>query len=1201
MKQSWNGYPLSLACCSGSIIVVILFIIALISVEDSAVFAEEVRFMPASAPTQAMIGEGTASWQLQDGVYLIQCQVTKRGVYVENWNIDATVFDLRLASAQTLSPETNRIGLAVRNPNASGKPNADFRILLGDSTGGEWAVATQLQGGYGQLPQTEHFEKIETMPFQFSDSGRVGPWVMTAVGAKQSDEYTHPQPPFKLLGVRVIVKAEGMLDFSVRNIHPINAGKGYDPSWTFCRNSFWAYRARREEQPSRSGWGEDEATPFLRPDDLCLHPGEYAYTWELTDLETQTPRASASGEFVVAPDTSVSVRFPLLPVGTYRLHMYVREDSQPLGREYFLHHLVHANSQNISLPVGLPPKPLTCHAEAGPVFKDIQSARINLSAHTPEPEDRIVWTVLSADNRQLISGQGLQNVQVNLSDAFAQGEASVCLDAMLVRDGKTIDRLRRVFGCSRFNNLDRRPPYTNIPGGKKQLLSGLFERTKGDWSEGGTPIVSRQDEFYKKFTDWMNDALYTGYNIVELSAPWYELEPLPGVYEFRYLDTIVKLATDRGLAVMLRVHPCVDKLPEWLDRQTQRSADGRWVGIWKGGSTPICTLASDVMRNAQETFLSALASHYAPNRNVIGYTLGNAFFDHGFIDMPHLSQYSGYSEQMRIKFCQYLQKKYGTVDAASLAHKTNYAGWEQIPLPKPVFKTTTEGRLLPRCDALWLDYIDCKRNVILSFRTQAIDALRRGDPGCIIGPYADDARALMEDYLDKHSSENVMLAQGSMEDLHPPLALGYEVRYEPIRKVTHTSPITDVGVSNLLFYQPGRNTFFNYWSVHWHLPEVEPTILEAENRLKQWFSCVDKLMGAMPLPKENETGKPGLVVASLETLLNTWQHTFSPRFKENYLAAYMYRCGLEQVDSRVAYSNQLAALLDGTPYVYIPCFNDEISHELAVALESYVRSGGRLILDGNAGNWTEKGVTAGSLRELLQLPTTRVQQEPLSNSAMDSGTEVAQIDKNATMLQGLRLVFRTRQWYPPIGSEPSWLHRCARGYFLPARFTGTVSDEAQVLARIGADPVALRIPFGQGEILAFSGATDWSASTDLAVQLDNWGKGLPLVLRHKHAQDALVSAFIKNKTIYAVGRRIISGQLLGEMVWGKKYPLEAKEKHATSIPVNNMPSGMWHIRELLNRVDCGSLQGEQIRAGGIHLSLSPGEAFLLEIEPVPFP
>src|SRR5208283_2398215 len=100
----------------------------------------------------------------------------------------------------------------------------------------------------------------------------------------------------------------------------------------------------------------------------------------------------------------------------------------------------------------------------GGIFPPGRPAGVRLGIRLPLPGDAIMWTITAADRRQLASGSGDGGVEVQLEPLFTAGDASLWLDARLLRGGRQIDVLRRVFG--RPSAPAAGPATTDRPGGK---------------------------------------------------------------------------------------------------------------------------------------------------------------------------------------------------------------------------------------------------------------------------------------------------------------------------------------------------------------------------------------------------------------------------------------------------------------------------------------------------------------------------------------------------------------------------------------------------------------------------------------------------------------------------------------------------------------------------------------------------------------
>ncbi|HEY9250201.1 MAG TPA: hypothetical protein VIO38_13760, partial [Rariglobus sp.] len=151
-------------------------------------------------------------------------------------------------------------------------------------------------------------------------------------------------------------------------------------------------------------------------------------------------------------------------------------------------------------------------------------------------------------------------------------------------------------------------------------------------------------------------------------------------------------------------------------------------------------------------------------------------------------------------------------------------------------------------------------------------------------------------------------------------------------------------------------------------------------------------------------------------------------------------------------------------------------------------------------------------------------------------------------------------------------------------------------------PAAVRVPFGQGEVLAFVGTVDWLGNTGLAAAVDAWGRSDTKI----HAQavadesDALIlRTFAKDDRRFLVGRRFVGHEVL-ERLKTTKTALEDTGPHMLKVcfAVGSLGAGRYHLRDLLNDRDLGSFESAALMQDGVEVSLSPGEAVYWEARPV---
>ena len=156
---------------------------------------------------------------------------------------------------------------------------------------------------------------------------------------------------------------------------------------------------------------------------------------------------------------------------------------------------------------------------------------------------------------------------------------------------------------------------------------------------------------------------------------WAALEPEEGVYDFAWLDTAVELAEENGLKVILCSTTATP--PAWLSTKHPEilrvNEDGNRLAH---GRRQQASFSSDFYREYSLGMIEKLAERYGDNPTVIGWQLDNE--PKGTVD---------YSENATERFRDWLEEKYGTIDALNEAWGTSfwsmtYNNFDQITLPR---------------------------------------------------------------------------------------------------------------------------------------------------------------------------------------------------------------------------------------------------------------------------------------------------------------------------------------------------------------------------------------------------------------------------------------------------------------------------------------------------------------------------------------
>jgi beta-galactosidase len=201
-------------------------------------------------------------------------------------------------------------------------------------------------------------------------------------------------------------------------------------------------------------------------------------------------------------------------------------------------------------------------------------------------------------------------------------------------------------------------------------------------------------------------------NLVSLGVfAWASVEPENGVYEFGWLDEVMDLLHENGIAVNLATPTAVP--PIWLVRQHPEilpiMPDGQPFGF---GSRLHYDPSSPIYRHYAARITRVLAERYS---------------FHPALAMWHISNEYGptaYNEQSSVHFRQWLQNRYGHIDALNDAWTTRFWGqrytdWAQIDVPEVPRSWSNPARRLDfkrfTSDAL-LECFVAERDIVRSVR-----------------------------------------------------------------------------------------------------------------------------------------------------------------------------------------------------------------------------------------------------------------------------------------------------------------------------------------------------------------------------------------------------------------------------------------------------------------------------------------------------
>ena len=164
-----------------------------------------------------------------------------------------------------------------------------------------------------------------------------------------------------------------------------------------------------------------------------------------------------------------------------------------------------------------------------------------------------------------------------------------------------------------------------------------------------------------------------GINVVRVGEfAWSRLEPAEGQYDFDWLARAIRTAQRHHIAVVIGTP--TDAPPAWLTGRYPQvlrvGPDGRRA---EHGGRRQFSYSSPLYRKFCRDIVARLAQRFGQDPDVIGWQIDNEYTD------------ESYDEATRAQFQQWLQRRFGTLDALNRAWTTaywsqTYTAWSQIPL-----------------------------------------------------------------------------------------------------------------------------------------------------------------------------------------------------------------------------------------------------------------------------------------------------------------------------------------------------------------------------------------------------------------------------------------------------------------------------------------------------------------------------------------
>jgi beta-galactosidase len=208
-----------------------------------------------------------------------------------------------------------------------------------------------------------------------------------------------------------------------------------------------------------------------------------------------------------------------------------------------------------------------------------------------------------------------------------------------------------------------------------------------------------------------------GFNTVRCWIEWTTNEPVEGAYDFSTLETLVDLAEEVGLRVLVQVY--IDSAPDWVG---QKYPDAKFVAsnglpVESQASPGFCFDHIDVREKILK-FFSEAARAVKDKPAFYGWDLWSEPHIINWAEVYHLgnAQYMQfcYCHSTMARFRDWLKKKYKSLDELNRSWYRTFQKWEEVEPPR-------FGTILTYTDYIdWKNFISDKLAEDLAMKAEAV-------------------------------------------------------------------------------------------------------------------------------------------------------------------------------------------------------------------------------------------------------------------------------------------------------------------------------------------------------------------------------------------------------------------------------------------------------------------------------------------------
>lgn len=513
----------------------------------------------------------------------------------------------------------------------------------------------------------------------------------------------NPDPPLSLIGLRFegghqVANDQRLPQFLFRDF----VLTGLSPAKTRLYYQFMGQQL----------YGEVVPKPYLTPGQFGIWWGRrFDVSWQVYADYVGQPLLAGGKSFVFEPDNpdrplevqlAEHLEIPVTAPGTWWVRTELRRWDQGKGpvpdsiseHEYRLY--VHKGEDAAGFP-SIPAESALPGAyvhiapgRASLVYAPDESFILPLQFQQPDVElpeltCRIeVRRGLGGDvvKEQTVVPQWTEGRFVTMCDLSEQPPGAYQVTGSLQSGEKRFDRITRLVGRqspkSDADAMDRHilnkvPSYQEIIEREKPLFDLTPTLPDDDGSRHNHLLA--WEKHYKPFLDHAAELSR------EISLPvlWKDVEPLPGVYEWRAVDRFLDYADSKRLLVILNPEYRAESVPEWMPSVYEENPEGNLFGhnmyLFHGARPNM--FHAGVFRRPLMAFIGALADRYRSQPAVLGYY---TCLEHPS-DASYRGWFEGYSPESRDAWIAYAKERWPMLAAANQRWQTRFKSWDDVDHP----------------------------------------------------------------------------------------------------------------------------------------------------------------------------------------------------------------------------------------------------------------------------------------------------------------------------------------------------------------------------------------------------------------------------------------------------------------------------------------------------------------------------------------